>query len=299
MLITPVRDEAHHLPALIESVQTQSLLPVEWIIVDDGSSDETVNVVITAVNRVPWIRLVRTTDRGKRSVGAGVVEAFYAGFEALQTSDWEYICKLDGDLKLPPRYFQRLVSYFDRDHLLGAASGKLFLERKDGRPEEEPNSDEAVWGCANFYRRACFEAVGGFDRVIMWDGIVFHRARMEGWRTRSIRDPELCIIEQRAMGASDGNVLKGRRRWGLGQYVMGTHPLFVLAIGAYRALQRPFLLGGLSILIGYVGAFLRGLERYCHPGFQKSLHAWQFERLGIGRRLEELPPPPPGLYPGK
>lgn len=289
VVITPCRNEEQFLPQLIASMLNQSLPPVEWILVDDGSVDNTASIVRKAARMHSWIHLVSNRDRGNRAVGPGVIEAFYKGYNQIQFHDWNYICKLDADLILPPRYFEQLLTYFEKDPYLGAASGKLFLKGRNGTLFEEPNSNEAVWGCANFFQRACFEDVGGYVKAVMWDGIVFHKARMTGWRTRSIRDPELIIVEQRAMGISQGNILKGRRRWGLGQYFMGTHPVFILVIGVYRSFQRPFVLGGLNIVIGYLIAWLRGLDQYEYPGFRKSLHAWQFERMGIGKRLEEIP----------
>jgi poly-beta-1,6-N-acetyl-D-glucosamine synthase len=297
IIISPCRNEAEYLPALIDCMRGQTLLPTEWIIVDDGSSDGTTRIARAAARRDPWIRVLTRKDRGRRSVGPGVVEAFYDGFERLRTADWDYVCKLDADLRLPARYFETLVEYFEKDPRLGAASGKLFLELKDGRLTEERTSDETVWGCANFYRRECFEAVGGFVRAVMWDGIVFHRARMEGWRTRSIRDPRLRMIDRRIMGSSDGNILAGRRRWGRGQYFMGAHPLYVCAIGAYRLFERPFVLGAVNIMAGYVGSALKRAERFEHPGFRESLHSWQFERMRLGRRREAIAAPPKGLYP--
>jgi glycosyltransferase involved in cell wall biosynthesis len=297
LVIAPCRNEEKYLPDLVEGMLQQTLVPAEWIIVDDGSSDRTADIVRNAEARAGWIKLTRRSDRGSRSVGPGVVEAFYHGLEQSTAGDWDYICKLDADITLPPRYFETLVEYFEKDPRLGQASGKLFMELGGGRLVEERTADEMVWGCANFFRRACFEAVGGFVREVMWDGIVFHRARMEGWRTRSIRDPRLRIIDRRQMGSSDRNVFFGRRRWGRGQYFMGTHPLYILAIGAYRLAERPFLLGGLNIVLGYVTAALRGVQRYEHPGFRESLHAWQFERLRLGRRREIIAAPPEGLYP--
>jgi poly-beta-1,6-N-acetyl-D-glucosamine synthase len=297
VVITPCRNEEKYLPDLISCMKSQSLQPAEWIVIDDGSADATARIVKEATTGCSWLRLFSKNDRGARSVGPGVVESFYHGFARLETKDWDYICKLDADIRLPERYFEKLVEYFEKDPLLGEASGKLFLELAKGRFAEERIFDEAVWGCANFYRRKCFEDVGGFVRSVMWDGIVFHRARMEGWRTRSIRDPQLRITDRRLMGSSDRNVLVGRRRWGMGQYFMGTHPLFILAVGVYRCFERPFVLGGLSIVFGYFAARFKRIERYAFPGFRESLHAWQFERLRIGRRIERIPDPPAGLYP--
>lgn len=299
IIISPCRNEEEFLPDLIRSMEKQTLKPVEWIIVDDGSTDKTPKIVREAEKRNSWIRLIQKKDRGHRSVGPGVVETFYYGFEALKTKNWDYICKLDGDLILPPNYFKRLVHYFEKDKLLGSASGKLYLKIKSGPLILERNSDEMVWGCTNFYRRKCFEDIGGFVRETMWDGIAFHQARIAGWRTKSIWDPELKIIEQRIMGSSQKNIIIGRIRWGKGQYFMGTNPLFILAVGLYRLFERPFFIGGICIVLGYFISMIKRTEQYDFPGFKKSLHAWQFERLKLGKRLEKFSEPPDGLFPNK
>jgi len=296
VVISPCRNEEQYLPGLITCMEKQTLKPAEWIIVDDGSTDDTAGVVLRAAERNNWIRLVRKPDRGSRSVGPGVVESFYAGYDQLENADWDYICKLDADLLLGPRYFERLVYYFETDGLLGSASGKLYLELNGGRRVEERTAEEMVWGAANFHRRACFEAIGGFVNQVMWDGIVFHRARMEGWRTRNIQDPELQMIDRRIMGSSHKSIYYGRRRWGKGQHFLGTHPAYILAVGVYRLLERPLFLGGINIILGYLSASMLREPRYEFPGFRKSLHAWQFERIRVGTRLETLPPPPDGLY---
>jgi hypothetical protein len=115
---------------------------------------------------------------------------------------------------------------------------------------------------------------------------------MAGWRTQSFRDPELMIHDHRLMGSSYKSVYHGRIRWGWGQYFMGTHPLYILAIGIYRMRERPFVVGGILIVLGYLKGWVTRLTRYDYPGFRKSLHAWQFERLKLGKRLESIAPPP-------
>ena len=296
VIVAPCRNEERFLPDLIRSLENQTLKPVECIIVDDGSTDKTPEIVSEAEKRNSWLRLLRKEDRGKRSVGPGVVETFYYGYDKLRTKDWDYICKLDGDIILPPNYFKRLIYYFEKDKYLGSASGKLYLKLKSGSLTLERTSDEMVWGCTNFYRRECFDQIGGFVKQTMWDGIAFHRARMAGWRTRSIWDPELKITEQRIMGSSQKNIIVGRIRWGRGQYFMGTHPIYILAVGFYRLFERPFLIGGICIALGYFISMLKRAERYDFPGFRKSLHAWQFERLKLGKRLEKIPDPPENLF---
>ncbi|MEL6496098.1 MAG: glycosyltransferase family A protein [Cyanobacteria bacterium J06623_7] len=288
VIISPVRNESDFIQGILNSLIDQTIKPVEWILVDDGSSDHTFELASKAAQLYDWIHVVRRVDRGFRAVGPGVVEAFYYGYQHIQSEDYDFICKMDADLELPPRYFETLLSFFDCDPYLGAASGKPFLE-EEGELVEERTHDEMVCGQINFYRRQCFEDIGGFVREVHWDGIAFHRARMEGWRTRSIRHPHLNYIHKRLMGSSESGIIRGRMRWGKGQYFMGTHPLFILAITCYRMMERPFIIGGLMIFVGYVRAYLASIRRYENSAFRRSLHAWQMERLKLGKRLENIP----------
>ena len=294
VIISPVRDEIEYIEKNIESMAAQTLKPVEWLIVDDGSTDGTTEILRNAQEKYYWIHLEEKPNRGKRAVGPGVIEAFYYGYERIQTADYDFICKMDGDIELKPKYFETLIGFFKEDKFLGAASGKSYLQEGDQLVEERTN-DEIVAGQVNFYRRECFEKIGGFVREVHWDGIASHRVRMEGWRARSIRHPELVFIHQRLMGSSEKGILEGRLRWGRGQYFMGTHPLYIFAIGVYRLWERPFLIGGISIVLGYFQAMLQGMRRYENLDFRKSLHAWQLERLKLGKRLEEIPEAEPDL----
>ncbi|UCD89480.1 MAG: glycosyltransferase family 2 protein [Desulfobacterales bacterium] len=290
VIVSPVRNEEKYLPRTIESMINQTVQATEYILVDDGSSDRTAEIIKQAAEKHPWIRYVKRPDRGERKVGPGVIEAFYDGHKEIRSTDYDYVGKMDGDLSFGPKYFETLFEKFETDRYLGAASGKLFLDLDDGKLIEERHADEMVVGGMQFYRRKCFEDVGGFVRQVMWDGIVYHQSRMAGWRTRSFRDPELMIHDHRLMGSSYKSVYHGRIRWGWGQYFMGTHPLYILAIGFYRMLERPFIIGGLLIVVGYLKGWVTGAARYEYPGFRKSLHAWQFERMKLGKRLERIPP---------
>jgi poly-beta-1,6-N-acetyl-D-glucosamine synthase len=296
VIVAPVRDEAKYLQGTIDCLAAQTLRPVEWLLVDDGSTDDTYAIAERASRQYPWIRVVKRQDRGVRAVGPGVVEAFYFGYDQILTKEYDYICKMDGDIEIGPDYFSTLVEYFEKDPQLGSGSGKIFIEEGGGLVEERA-SDEMVAGMVNFYRRKCFEAIGGFVRQVHWDGIAYHKARITGWRTRSVRNPKLDIIHKRLMGSSHQSIWHGRMRWGRGQYFMGTHPIYIVPMGIYRMAEKPFIIGGLGIVCGYFKAMLEGMKRFEDPGFRESLHAWQFEKLKIGTRLEKIPAPSVGLYP--
>jgi glycosyltransferase involved in cell wall biosynthesis len=296
VIISPVRNEEEYLQRTIDSlVNQQGITPVEWIVVDDGSSDRTAELIEAAAKDHPWIRLIKKPDRGERAVGPGVVEAFYYGYDRIETKEYDYICKMDGDIDFKPRYFTTLLEYFEKDEHLGAASGKPHME-EEGKLKEERHNAEMVAGMINFYRRECFEEIGGFVKEVHWDGITFHRARMFGWRTRSIRNPELDFIHLRQMGSSYKGIYTGRLRWGRGQYFMGTPLWYVMAIAVYRSAEKPYIIGGFYIFLGYLKAMFSPMERYGDLDFRKSLRAWQRSRFKLGTRLEKIPAAPAGLY---
>lgn len=278
LIISPVRNEAAYLQKTIDSVVAQTVRPTVWLIVDDGSDDATPEIAERAAAEHDWIRVHRRPDRGVRKLGGGVVEAFDDGLSRFNLDDFDYLCKLDGDLEFGPTYFDRLFERFDADPRLGTASGKAWACVGDGLVPER-TGDDFSQGQFKLYRVACFKDIGGFVREVMWDGIDCHRCRMLGWRARSFRDQELRFVHLRPIGSSFRTVFHGRLRWGYGQYFMGTHPLYAVAIAVYRAFERPWGIGGLLILAGYVGGYLRRLERYDDVAFRRHLRAWQWARL--------------------
>ncbi|MBI4559790.1 MAG: glycosyltransferase family 2 protein [Candidatus Hydrogenedentes bacterium] len=277
----PSRNEERFIRHTLDCLIRQTAPPVECVVVDDGSTDATGRIAEEAAKQHPWIRVVHRADRGERKLGGGVIEAFYAGFNTLRTSDYAYLCKLDADVTLPDDYFENIVKKMEEDPKLGAASGKVFNPTR-GKPFEERIIDEQVSGAAKFYRRESFEAIGGFVPEVMWDGIDFHRARMFGWKTRSFRDPHLRILHHRLMGSSHRSIFHGRLRWGRGQWFMGTHPLYIFASGMFRMWERPFIIGGLLIIAGYFEAMLKRKPRYPDLEFRRHLHQWQLKRIGLG-----------------
>lgn len=282
VVVSPVRDEAATLPRTIASMRAQTLRPVLWVLVDDGSKDETPRILAQAASEIPWLRVVRLPDRGFRSVGGGVVEAFEAGLATVDVP-YDYVAKMDGDLEFSPGYLERILTYFERDPRLAGASGKVY-RREDRELVEEFMIDAMVAGQFKLYRREAFERIGGFVRQLMWDGIDIHRARMQGYHTRSLADPELRIIHLRLMGSSDRSVYRGRLRWGAGQWFMGSSLAYVLASGLFRMRERPFVVGGLLIVAGYLAAALRRDPRYEDPAFRRDLRRWQRGRiLGVLR----------------
>jgi glycosyltransferase involved in cell wall biosynthesis len=273
----------------LDGIAAQSLLPSRCIIVDDGSTDETRQILAEYAARYPWISIVTREDRGHRAVGPGVVDAFYAGYESLNKRDYEFVCKLDLDLRLPPRYFEILIGRMKADPRIATCSGKSYVE-ENGRLVAERHGDDTSLGMTKLFRLTCFEAIGGFVREVMWDGIDCHLCRMHGWVACSWDEPDLRFIHLRPMGSSQQNIFVGRMRHGYGQYFMGTGFLYMLLSALSRVNQRPFVLGSLAMMWGWLRAALMRMPRYENPPFRKFLRRYQSRVLRVGKRraLAEL-----------
>lgn len=283
-LITPCRDEAAHARRTLDSVARQTLPPALWVIVDDGSRDETPAILQEYAQTLPYVRIVRRENRGFRKVGAGVIEAFNAGYATIDPLDFDYICKLDLDLDLPPGYFEGLVRRMEAEPRLGTTSGKpWFVHPRSGALVPEVCGNEMSVGMTKFYRRTCFTELDGFVSQVMWDGIDCHRARMHGWLAESLDDPALRFLHLRPQGASQTGIVTGRARAGFGQYFMGTAPLYYLASAVFRAPEHPAIVGSLAMLWGYARSALRRVPRYEEPGFRAFLRRYQYACLRLGK----------------
>ena len=289
LLVSPCRNEAQFIRQTLDSVVAQSVRPAKWVIVDDGSTDETPRILAEYRARFDWIEVLTRKDRGSRNVGPGVVDAFYAGYETVNPDDYDFLCKLDMDLRLPPRYFELLMDRMAADPRIATCSGKAYLE-KDGDLVSERHGDENSIGASKFYRVACFKALGGFVREVMWDGIDGHRCRMKGWIACSWDEQALRFVHLRPMGSSQQSIYAGRVRHGFGQYFMGTGFIFIAASALYRITEKPYVLGSLAILWGWSKSALQRMPRYEDAEFRAFLRRYQMRALMVGKRraIEEI-----------
>lgn len=284
LVVSPCRDEEKHLPAMIRSMEAQTLLPAKWIVVDDGSTDQTSIILDDAAHKLPFMEILHRDDRGERKVGLGVIEAFNAGIALERLDDYEFVCKLDTDLELPPRYFELLVKAMREDDALGTYSGKIYLREPDGTQKHERRGDEVSVGPSKFYRVACFQDIGGFDPIVGWDGIDGHKCRLKNWIAKSEDRPDLRVIHRRQMGSSDMNVLKGRIRAGEGRYLLGSSFPYMVVATVYRMWDKPRVVGSLYMLFGYLRAAVRGYKRFGNHAYLRALRSYEWEVLFKGKR---------------
>ena len=259
-LITPARNEEKHIEVLIESVIHQTVLPVKWIIVNDGSTDGTASIVQKYLADHPWIELLDLPVHRDRSFAAKAY-AVNAGVECLAGISWEVVGNIDSDVSFDPDYCEFLIEKFESDPTLGVA-GTIFSE--DGGYSSGKDSFEGqnhVAGGCQLFRRKCFEEIGGYvpNKAGGVDWIAVTTARMKGWRTRSYR--EKSFYHYRKLGTAERSLLASAFSYGEKDYYLGNHPLWELVRVLYRSTKKPWLLGGASLGFGYFSAWARRMKR--------------------------------------
>src|ERR1700722_16389895 len=281
IIITPARDEEAHLQKTVESVAAQTIGPVEWWIVNDGSTDRTGEIIDEYSVRYPWIRAVHRTNRGFRKAGGGVVDAFNDGYRQVTFTDWEYIVKLDGDLSFEPDYFEKCFRHFANEPRLGGGGGVMcYIE--NGKKSFEPNPAFHVRGATKIYKRECWDAIGGFWPAPGWDTMDEVKASMLGWTTKSF--PDLHIIHHRYTGTAEG-LWAGLVKNGRANYICGYHPLFMISKCLFRLVQKPYLVGSTALFYGFVSGYLKRIPQVNDPETITYLRRQQMGRLWGGETI--------------
>ena len=277
VLITPARNEAAFIELTLKSVTSQSVKPQKWVIVSDGSTDETDQIVQRYQLKYPWIDLVQLPHRAERTF-SGKVYAFNAGYERVKSLDYDAIASLDGDISFDTDYFAFLLERLAAEPKMGLV-GTPFQER--GAPVYNYRfvNIEHVSGACQLFRRACFEDIGGY-RPVKGGGIDYIAvitARMKGWRTRTF--PEKVCHHHRPIGTAESRALQAKFKLGMKDYALGNHPVWQLSRCAYQATQKPLLLGGIMVLAGYLWATLKRVERPISREFMEFVRREQMRRL--------------------
>jgi len=277
VLITPARNEEAFIEKTLASMVAQTVLPLRWVIVDDGSKDRTADVVQTYASRCLWIDLVRREPRPQRHF-AGKVEAFNAGLARLGAIDFEIIGNLDADLSFDRDYLEFLLRKFAEDPKLGVA-GTPFLENGyDSATDSFEGANHVAGGC-QLFRRQCFEEIGGYvpNRAGGIDWVAVTTARMKGWKTRSFSEKR--FHHYRALGTAERGGLSALFSYGQKDYYLGGSPVWELFRVCYRSTKSPFLVGGLVLFAGYAWAALCRLKRPVLPELMHFHRREQMQKL--------------------
>jgi glycosyltransferase involved in cell wall biosynthesis len=276
VLITPARNEAEFIELTLKSVVAQTILPLKWVIVSDGSTDGTDDLVKKYASNHTWIELIRMLERQERHF-AGKVHAFTAGYARVANLQYDIIGNLDGDVSFDPEYFEFLLGKFQENPRLGVG-GTPFREGSF-HYDYRFTSIEHVSGQIQMFRRACFEEIGGYipRKIGGVDMVAVTTARMKGWQTRTF--VEKPYAHHRLMGTATASVWKVPFKVGRADYLLGSHPLWELARCLYQTTRSPHLLGGAFRFAGFAWAMVKDGEKQVPPDFVQFRRKEQMARL--------------------
>jgi biofilm PGA synthesis N-glycosyltransferase PgaC len=278
VLITPARNEAAYIELTLKSVVSQTVRPVKWVIVNDGSTDGTDDIVRKYAANNPWIELVQMPERRERNF-AGKAIAVSAGQKQLGELHYDVIGNLDADVSFDPDYFAFLMDRFAENRKLGVG-GTAFREGNLSYNYEFVGI-EHVSGMCQMFRRECFEDIGGYAAIRSGgiDLIAVLSARAKGWETRTF--VEKSFVHHRSQGGALHTGFRGRIYMGRKDYLLGNHPLWEIFRSVYQMAHKPYLIGGLLVLASYMWNSIRGVERTIPPELMAIRRSDQMKRLKL------------------
>jgi len=283
VLVTPVRDEENTIRKTIQSVVGQSILPREWVIVSDGSTDDTDKIINLESRKNPWIRLLQLDPRDGRDFGA-VVNNTVTGIKHLKFSEYDYLGLVDADVEFQSDYFERLIEKFQNQPALGLAGGVVI---DVGLPRDRfPRNRKDIPGAMQFFRRECFERIGGLLPIPEggWDMITCAMARMHGYETKLFTD--LVVDHLKPRNIAHGGAIRRKWQMGIRDHALGYHPLFEALKCAGRLTEPPLGIGALAWLAGYGFATIRRRRRAVGSDVVRYVRQEQMVRM---KRLARIP----------
>ncbi len=259
VIVTPARNEEKTIAKTIESVISQTRLPAKWIIVSDGSTDNTDRIVEARLPENPWIALLRMPEHSERNFAAKV-RSFNAGYREIKNTHYDVIGNIDADVSFENDYFEFLLRKFHEDPKLGVA-GTPFIENSGVAYNYDYTNIKHVSGQCQLFRRECFEEIGGYIPIKGGgiDYVAVTTARMKGWRTRTFLDKS--FVHHRTMGTGSGGKLSAYVKQGKKDYFLGNHHLWEMFRIFYQMTKKPFVLRGVLLSLGFFLAAVKGDKR--------------------------------------
>ncbi len=276
VLITPARNEEAYIEKTIESVVAQTILPQRWVIVSDGSTDRTDEIVKRYASDYSWMELIRMPEHRDRHFAAKV-QCFNTAYQKVKNMNYNVIGNLDADISFDKGYFEFLLSKFSEIPELGVA-GTPFIEDSSHYDYRFTNI-EHVSGACQLFRRECFEEIGGYLPIKSGgiDWVAVTTARMKGWKTRTFTEKK--CFHHRSMGTGNSNALMTWIRHGRKDYYLGGHPIWEVFRSIYQMTKRPYVIGGAFLLLGFTWSALSKTERSVSKELMKFHRAEQIQRL--------------------
>jgi glycosyltransferase involved in cell wall biosynthesis len=296
VIVTPAHNEADYLRPTIESVLRQTVRPCRWVVVDDGSTDETPEMVQSYAREHSFLQLYRRRRDPRQSYFASNVYAIMEGVEQVAALDYEFLAVLDADITLPEDYYEQIFARFERDPVLGVASG-IYENLVNGRLEKVIHDRRSTPKAIQVFRRACFEQIGGYLPLKYGgeDTCTCLMARMHGWKAWSF--PELKVVHRRPTGLGNArSILRARFVLGLLEHSLGSHPLFILTKYLRRAIiEKPYVVGALATVLGFLYGSVHGEKRHISEAVVRFARR---EQLGRVFSLNRVPADGRALDPG-
>jgi poly-beta-1,6-N-acetyl-D-glucosamine synthase len=278
-IITPAHNEELFIRFTLDSVVSQTIQPVKWVIVDDGSTDNTSAIIQCFAVKFPWITMVKIQGQGVRERGGNVIRVVAEGLKKLEEPH-DFIVKLDADVSFHPEYFEKLFEKFYENPKLGIAGGVILVPDGNDWVKERIPADH-VRGATKVYRKACYDEIDGIPVVNGWDSIDEWRAQMKGWKTQSFED--IVLYQHRTTGGVEG-WYRGNKRLGEFAYYLNYIFPYIIARSLFRSTyERPLLLAGLAILYGYLESWFTRKPQFDDPELLRYIHQKQWNRLMFWR----------------
>jgi glycosyltransferase involved in cell wall biosynthesis len=277
VLITPARNEEEYIEKTLISVYTQTIKPKMWIIVSDGSTDRTDEIIYSYEKNCDYLQVVRCEPFSKRNF-ASKVHAFNIGQEHLNNVNYDFIGNLDADVSLSTDYYERILYQFDIFPRLGIAGGQVY-DNYSGKISRHVSSKISVNGMIQIFRRECFEEIGGYLQLERGgiDMIAEIAARRQGWVTRTF--PNIRVIHNRRTGTRNSNIYTARYRQGKMEFVNGYHILFEMVRCLMRIIEKPYILSSVARFAGYLSSFIACEKKAVPREIIKYLRQEQLRRL--------------------
>lgn len=288
LIVSAVRNESRHIESVARAMAAQTRPPDTWIVVDDGSTDGTQQLLARVADEIPFMRMIAAPQRplpsgADRLLHAAEARAFNYGLQF--GPEFTHVGKLDGDVELRPDYYERLLAEFGRSANLGIAGGVLTEWSAGAWKLRGASHLGHVRGALKLYSKECFAAVGGVREMLGWDGVDDVLARMHGFESRSF--PEIVARHHRVAGSADG-MLRGQHRLGRCMYVEGYPPVWIAARAVKAAALPPYGLSGAAFAVGYAGAAMRRIPRFDEDGYREHLR--RELRARAARKLNPFAP---------
>ena len=276
LVITPACNEEGNLPDLIQSMSKQSLLPDEWIIVDDGSIDNTSNVILNASNTYSWLKYLRKPKNNLRSPGKSVMETFYFGLENNTCQDYDLVMKLDADLILPTNYIDKIVHEFKTTPNLGICGGVCVIDVNGNYVLEKQTNSDHIRGALKTYNKHCFVDIGGLLKKMGWDTVDEHHARYRGWKI--LVKSDLKVIHKRETNKEYG-VIKAATRNGQMLYSIRMD-IFLLLGNCFKLFFKPpYFLLSCAMFGGYIVAFFNRNEKIVSKDLGRFIRKYRYKKI--------------------